>query len=793
MGLFDHFPYTNVHELNLDWVLSMMKALEAEWEAFTAGNSLTFADPMLHDITKTYAKNTIVLDNNGNAYVSLQPVPVGVALGNQDYWLMVFDYEAFIEKVNKNFTAKYYRGQYRATAAMAIGDWLTVDDVLCKATAAIAADDVLEVGVNIEHFTLEDFIKAFMTSANQMIQQYKNDIDASELAYRNQLAQDIANTTASLQAQLDAAISGVTVDSEVINARVGNDHVTYPTLGDAIRTQINNLQNADINNMIDIVNCEGLGVSSYAFVIGMYDPTTATINHAYDSRVTNTVPISFDHDVRLYIPTGFRCYPFKIVGGSITPYGSWTGSNTYFTIPANDECYIYISRNPEDTSETADITTWTEGFKISGFELDFMHDVFEICDFQKVENGAWTYGNKTTNANRIRLAQYITVSKGDRIIYCVGNLRCAFCYMTSISDNTWTVENVSGVGVYCPPDNGVVVANIRNDTDTAITVADWNGLIINTSALSKLMLNLSKNGKANALVPNIVDGKNLYIYHWGGTGNDWCWVRTPANYKHRDCAHPHQFVICNHGNGWVMDGTPQKANWTKRTMYVPLTDPDYINDPTEYNGTADSSLWYSNPTIEKLLEYGYVVCGCENYGDGLYGNNNCRNACVGFFEHMTEYYNVYKRCYMIGSSNGGLTSLNAAYLMQGAVKAMCLLFPITCLVNQYDFNSGMRAEIRSAYGIADPDITLDDLAKAVATHDPLTVDVVDGVKVGVMPPTKLWYSPDDVVVDCDYNTLPFAALLDDSNKVVETVQASGEHGDHTHFDPDAILAWFKAN
>ena len=240
MGLFDHFPYTNVHELNLDWVLSMMKALEAEWEAFIAGNSLQFADPMLHDVTKTYAKNTIVLDDTGNAYVSLQAVPVGVGLQNEDYWLMVFDYEAFIEKVNKNFTARYYRGSYRATSAMAIGDWLTVDDILYKATAAIAVDDILEDEVNITHFTLEDFIKAFMQSATQLINQYKYDIDASELLYRQQLAQDIANTTASLQAQLDLAISGATVDSEVINARLGADGVTYPTLGDAIRTQFTN-------------------------------------------------------------------------------------------------------------------------------------------------------------------------------------------------------------------------------------------------------------------------------------------------------------------------------------------------------------------------------------------------------------------------------------------------------------------------------------------------------------------------------------------------------------------------
>lgn len=263
MGLFDHFPYTNVHELNLDWVLSMMKALEAEWEAFTAGNSLTFADPLQHDISKTYAKNTIVLDGDGNAYVSLQAVPVGVGLQNGDYWLMVFDYEAFIEKVNKNFTARYYRGSYRATAAMAIGDWLTVDDVLCKATAAIAYDDILEIGVNIEHFTLEDFIKAFMTSANQMIQQYKNDIDASELAYRQQLAQDIADTTASLQAQLNLAISGATVDSEVINARLGANGITYSTLGDAIRSQIAILDIFHDDNLHNIRTI--LGYSDYFY------------------------------------------------------------------------------------------------------------------------------------------------------------------------------------------------------------------------------------------------------------------------------------------------------------------------------------------------------------------------------------------------------------------------------------------------------------------------------------------------------------------------------------------------
>ena len=36
MGLFDHFPYTNFHELNLTWILETMKALQAEVDELMA-------------------------------------------------------------------------------------------------------------------------------------------------------------------------------------------------------------------------------------------------------------------------------------------------------------------------------------------------------------------------------------------------------------------------------------------------------------------------------------------------------------------------------------------------------------------------------------------------------------------------------------------------------------------------------------------------------------------------------------------------------------------------------------
>lgn len=41
MPLYDNFPYTNFHEMNLDWVIKSMKDLEAEWDSFNADVTAT--------------------------------------------------------------------------------------------------------------------------------------------------------------------------------------------------------------------------------------------------------------------------------------------------------------------------------------------------------------------------------------------------------------------------------------------------------------------------------------------------------------------------------------------------------------------------------------------------------------------------------------------------------------------------------------------------------------------------------------------------------------------------------
>ena len=176
MGLYNHWPWTNFHELNLEWILNLMEDLSNKVDNFVLLNAIKYADPIQWNITTQYEKNTVVIEpNSGDAYLSIQPVPAGVAITNTDYWTEIFSLSTIITTINKNLTTHQDEGP-TATFNSAAGDWILWNDALYVVTSAINAGDAYTIGSNIEAKSVEDLVKSYIALLSSAIDDVVADI-----------------------------------------------------------------------------------------------------------------------------------------------------------------------------------------------------------------------------------------------------------------------------------------------------------------------------------------------------------------------------------------------------------------------------------------------------------------------------------------------------------------------------------------------------------------------------------------------------------------------------------------
>ena len=102
MGFFHEYPYTDFHEMNLDWILHQIMKLHKEYDEFKAINEITNAGTW--DIAKQYKAWTIVSDNN-IGYISVKPVPAGIPITDTEYWSMIADYDIVISDLSDRIDA----------------------------------------------------------------------------------------------------------------------------------------------------------------------------------------------------------------------------------------------------------------------------------------------------------------------------------------------------------------------------------------------------------------------------------------------------------------------------------------------------------------------------------------------------------------------------------------------------------------------------------------------------------------------------------------------------------------
>lgn len=169
MGLFENFPYANFHELNLDWILHELKELKTEITNFVAINSVKYANPITWDITSQYETNTVVLDSSGNAYLSVQPVPAGVALDREEYWTKIGNFSALWDSVRSAITPFDEQHSNTASVDHKAGDWVWLENDLLLITKNITAGDKYVEGSNCQKTNLHDlFVTLGDTITNEV-------------------------------------------------------------------------------------------------------------------------------------------------------------------------------------------------------------------------------------------------------------------------------------------------------------------------------------------------------------------------------------------------------------------------------------------------------------------------------------------------------------------------------------------------------------------------------------------------------------------------------------------------
>ena len=241
---FNQYPYLNLNDLNLDYILKAIGEMKYEVTNFVSINAIKYADPIQWNITSQYEKNTIVIDPvTGTAYISVAPVPAGVALTRPEYWTVVFDLGSFVTRAAQNFTSRW-ESETTATATFPTntGEWLVWGDVLYKALTNITAGDTYVVNGNIDHFTIEDLYNAYLNTVASILGMIGDLVDLNTVDKTNLVAainevvadlaavrEDVENLKRYSVLDYGAKGDGISDDTQaIIDCITANDGAYFP-------------------------------------------------------------------------------------------------------------------------------------------------------------------------------------------------------------------------------------------------------------------------------------------------------------------------------------------------------------------------------------------------------------------------------------------------------------------------------------------------------------------------------------------------------------------------------------
>lgn len=200
-------PYTNFHDLNLDWIIDALNDFNDRLTNFVSLATIKYADPIQWDITSQYEANTVVVDSAGNAYLSVQPVPSGVSLDRTEYWTKIGNFDELFANVKKAITPNDEGHSTAATAARAVNDLVWVNGALARITRAISIGDVYAPGSNYVTSSTNEIFHYLLDAINNETKN-RQDADAQLQNKITRLQSNVADINTALPNKIDKSTTG---------------------------------------------------------------------------------------------------------------------------------------------------------------------------------------------------------------------------------------------------------------------------------------------------------------------------------------------------------------------------------------------------------------------------------------------------------------------------------------------------------------------------------------------------------------------------------------------------------
>ena len=278
-------PYTNFHDLNLDWIIEVLNEFNTKLTNFVSLATIKYADPLQWNITNQYEANTVVVDSNGNAYLSVRPVPSGVSLDRTEFWTKIGNFDELWADVKRAITPNDEGHSPTATADRAVNDLVWVNGSLVRVTKAMTAGDAYVPGSNCVSSSTNEVLHYLITAFNEGLSAEQTTRENADKQLQTAIDTEKQNRE-DADNQLQTAIDA----EQTARENADNQLQTAIDAEQTARENANNQLQNSINQMQTYVSAPGAGIKAN-------DQSAAAQN-------TSTLQQLLDAGKTVYFPSG---------------------------------------------------------------------------------------------------------------------------------------------------------------------------------------------------------------------------------------------------------------------------------------------------------------------------------------------------------------------------------------------------------------------------------------------------------------------------------------------------------